>query len=265
MGALVLTGGMLGRASVPTVSGLTHSPSVPVSTPTPTVAPTRTPTVSPTAVQVIGLQAAPQVVAGNGPYGSIMGTGTETVALTFDDGPDPQWTPQMLAVLRRSGVKATFCLVGQNVVNFPELVRAIAADGHTLCNHSWNHNLRLGQLSRTAIRDDMTRTSTAISAAVPGARISYFRAPGGNWTASIVAVAAELGMASLGWTVDPRDWTVPPVASLVSIITRSCQDGAIILMHDGGGNRKNSVDAVSWFLPGLARAHTFVALPNGAS
>jgi peptidoglycan/xylan/chitin deacetylase (PgdA/CDA1 family) len=220
---------------------------------------------SPTAVQVIGMQAAPPVVAGNGPYGSIMGTGTHTVALTFDDGPDPQWTPQMLAVLRRSGVKATFCLIGQNVVNFPDLVRAIAADGHTLCNHSWSHNLSLGKLSRAAIRDDMTRAGAAIAAAVPGARVAYFRAPGGNWTASIVAVAAELGMTSLGWTVDPRDWTVPPVASLVSIITRSCQDGAIILMHDGGGNRKNSVDAVNWFLPGLARAHTFVALPNGAT
>jgi peptidoglycan/xylan/chitin deacetylase (PgdA/CDA1 family) len=260
--ALIVTGVVLGRSSIGTVSGVAHSPTPAV--PRPTV-PTVPATPTPSPQQAIGLQAAPPVPAGTGPFGSIIGTGTRTVALTFDDGPDPQWTPMMLEVLRRSGVKATFCLVGQNAEAYPDLVRAIAAEGHTLCNHSWDHNLALGRLSRAAIQDDMARTSAAIMAAVPGAHISYFRAPGGNWTASIVAVARALGMTSLDWTVDPRDWTVPPVASIVSIITNSCQDGVIILMHDAGGNRKNSVEAVSRFLPGLALSHTFVALPNGAA
>jgi peptidoglycan-N-acetylglucosamine deacetylase len=230
-------------------------------TPRPTAAPTPTPKANP--LQAVGIQ--PQIKTGGGPYGSVVGTGSNTVALTFDDGPDPEWTPKVLEVLRNSGVKATFCLVGQNVQAYPDLVRAIVAEGHTLCNHSWDHDESLGQLGKAAIRADMKRASAAIEAAVPGAPISYFRAPGGNWTASLVSVSRELGMTPLSWTVDPRDWARPPVASIVRTITSSCETGAIFLLHDGGGNRSNTVEAVRSFLPALSRTNAFVALPTGSA
>ncbi len=105
----------------------------------------------------------------NGPFGSRETTGSTEVALTFDDGPDPQYTPQTLALLRHYKVKATFCVIGENARDYPDLIRAIAADGHTLCNHSWGHDLALGSRSQSAILTDLIRTNQAIQAAVPGA------------------------------------------------------------------------------------------------
>lgn len=261
---LVTTGHLLGHLVAGRggpVAAVVPTPPVAV-TGAPTAAPA--PATTPNPVSAIGAAQAP-VITGSGPYGSVVGTGSNSVALTFDDGPDPAWTPKVLEVLRASGVKATFCLIGQNANSFPDLVRAIVADGHTLCNHSWNHNLALGQLGRAAIQADLVRAGAAIQAAVPTTPIRYFRAPGGNWTAALVAVSNALGMTPLSWTVDPRDWTRPPVASIVRTITSSCRTGAIFLLHDGGGNRSNTVEAVRRFLPVLVRTNAFVALPTGGA
>lgn len=93
-------------------------------------------------------------------------------------------------MLRRNGLTATFC-VGLNVVQFPGLVRRIAADGHSLYNHSWQHDVGLGNRSAAQIRADLTRTNNAIRAAAAGAVVSYYREPGGNWTARVVRVAEQ--------------------------------------------------------------------------
>src|ERR1700755_1793476 len=130
-------------------------------------------TASPPA-QRVGVQPA-DVMVGTGPYGSVTHTGTDSVALTFDDGPNPQWTPKLLEVLRDADIKATFCLIGTQVEEYPELVREIVADGHTVCNHSWDHNLELGDESEDEIRDDMQRTNDAIEDAAPDTPIDYFR------------------------------------------------------------------------------------------
>jgi peptidoglycan/xylan/chitin deacetylase (PgdA/CDA1 family) len=219
--------------------------------------------VAPPVNQTVGLAPAPRLLAGSGPFGAIGRTSLPGVALTFDDGPDPTWTPQMLAALRQYHIKATFCLIGENAAAYPELVRAIVADGHTICNHSWNHNTALGSLGEDAIRADLTRTSEAIRAAVPDAPIVYYRQPGGVWTQTVVNVAKEMGMASLHWEIDTNDWTVPPVSTIITEVTEGCTDGAVILMHDGGGNRANSVAAVLGFLPTLMVTHHFMALPTG--
>ncbi|MDM4777939.1 polysaccharide deacetylase family protein, partial [Micromonospora sp. b486] len=128
------------------------------------------------------------------------------VALTFDDGPDPRWTPQVLALLAQYGVKATFCVVGENVEAHPDLVRSIVAEGHTLCNHSWNHDVRLGKRSPAMIRADLLRTSDAILAVAPDARIEYYRQPGGAWTPSVMSACADMNLTPLHWNVDPSDW-----------------------------------------------------------
>lgn len=239
-----------------------HQPPKPTpQPPTPQPPTAQPPTRSADLVGALGTR--PTAYMGTGPYGSIRVTNGDSVALTFDDGPDPIWTPRILAVLRRSAVTATFCLVGVRARAHPHLVRAIADDGHTFCNHSWNHNLQLGRLSPASIRADLKRTNAAIRAAVPNARIVYFRQPGGRWTASVVEVARQLGLASLHWTVDPQDWRGPPASTIVVSVTRRCRPGAIILLHDGGGDRSNTLVAVRSFLPALVQRQSFSALPAG--
>jgi peptidoglycan/xylan/chitin deacetylase (PgdA/CDA1 family) len=199
----------------------------------------------------------------NGPQGSLKTTGTYEVALTFDDGPDPRWTPEVLSLLRQYRIKATFCVIGVNVVEFPELVREIDAEGHTLCNHSWGHDLGLGNRSYSTILSDMQRTNDAIRAAAPRARISYFRHPGGAWTQAAVTAARSLGMNSLHWDVDPKDWLKPGARSISTTVVGSTVPGSIVLMHDGGGDRRGTADALRSILPNLVTRFPLVALPPG--
>jgi peptidoglycan-N-acetylglucosamine deacetylase len=198
-----------------------------------------------------------------GPYGARVTTGNSEIALTFDDGPDPTWTPQVLTLLRRYHVKATFCLIGRNAREFPRLVRAIVADGHTLCNHTWDHDMTLGLRSGDYIRANLQRASDAIHAAAPEAKISYYRQPGGKWTSSVVAVATQLGMSSLHWAVDPRDWLRPAAGSIFATVTGATHRGSIVLMHDAGGDRAHTVAALRWILPNLTRRFRLEALPPG--
>jgi peptidoglycan-N-acetylglucosamine deacetylase len=279
MSMLVVTSGLVGLVLLPVVAQLSYHDAT--ATPAPTVASpvgigtagigtagtgtagtgTR---LAGTAYQVLGRRPAVRATVTLGPGGFANATHTNTVALTFDDGPNPIWTPQVLEVLRQFGVKATFCLVGVLAQAYPALVRAIVADGHTLCNHTWRHNMRLGRLSRAAILDDLRRTNAAIHAAVPAAAIPYFRQPGGFWTPSVVATARELGMTSLGWTADTRDWSRPSLVRLVARLNAGCHPGSIILMHDGGGVRSSTVRALQRVLPALVRRCSFVALASGA-
>ncbi|MBE1486686.1 polysaccharide deacetylase family protein [Plantactinospora soyae] len=248
-----------GSHTAPDTRSTIPSPTAPTSTPGPTAAWPGNEDLAPG--QAYG---PPQLPAErDGPFGARVTTGSQYVALTFDDGPDPRYTPQALAILRQYQVKATFCLVGGNARAYPQLVRAIAAEGHTLCNHSWAHDIGLGGRSPTAILTDLTRTNEAIRAAVPDARIAYYRQPGGNWTSSVVAAARKLGMTSLHWTVDPRDWTRPGAGNIVATVTDNVSPGAIVLLHDAGGNRQGTMNALYPMLINLSRRFGLVALPTG--
>jgi peptidoglycan-N-acetylglucosamine deacetylase len=178
-----------------------------------------------------------------GPFGSRRMTGGKAVALTFDDGPHAIWTPQVLDRLRAARVKATFCVVGAQVRRNPELVRRIVREGHTLCNHSWRHELDLGTQPVEVIKANLLATNREIRRAVPGAKIPYFRQPGGKWTEAVVAVARELGMASLDWDVDPRDWETKDAQQIDTRVITHARPGSIILLHDGGGDRHGTLAA----------------------
>ncbi|MFI7545884.1 polysaccharide deacetylase family protein [Actinoplanes sp. NPDC049599] len=198
-----------------------------------------------------------QVPPGDGPAQSLRTTGTATVALTFDDGPDPVQTPKILELLAKYQVKATFCVVGVQVKRHPEIVRQIAAAGHTLCNHTWSHSLTIGRAKPAKIQADLRRTNAAIEAAVPGAQVPFFRAPGGNFTDPLVQTAYADGMTSLYWEVDPRDWEhadneddATHVEKIVKSVQKDVKPGAIVLSHDF--NQPDTILAYEQLLPWLA-------------
>ncbi|MEH0820323.1 MULTISPECIES: polysaccharide deacetylase family protein [unclassified Micromonospora] len=201
----------------------------------------------------------------DGLFGSRVTTGSPEVALTFDDGPNPQYTPQVLEILREFQVRATFCVVGENVQAHPELVQAIVADGHTLCNHSWQHDVQLGSRSPATIRADLLRTNQAIHDAVPDAPIAWYRQPGGAWTYPVVSVAKELGMTALHWNVDPSDWQAPGADRIATLVTRDAAPGSVVLLHDAGGDRQGTVDALRRMLPDLTSRFRLEALPVDAT
>ncbi len=188
-------------------------------------------------------------------------TGSVAVALTFDDGPHPTYTPQILDLLQQQGVKATFCLVGVQVRKYPQLVARIVKEGHTLCNHSWKHDEALGKKTPDQILADLARTNAEIRKAVPGARISYYRQPGGVWTPQIVNAARTLGMIPLGWGVDPRDWDKPGTQAIISKVTEHTHAGSIVLMHDGGGDRTQTLAACHTLIPWIKARFKLTPMP----
>lgn len=206
----------------------------------------------------------------HGPAGSLTRTGSSSVALTFDDGPDPDNTPKFLDLLKEHGVRATFCLVGSKARDYPDIVRRIAAEGHDFCNHSWQHLLDLGKRQPDYIRDDLSQTNAAIRAAVPNAKIKTFRAPGGNFTPSLVGVARDLGMSSIYWDVDPRDWDHKGTTSdqghvdrVVAAVQRDTRPGSIVLSHDS--RQPTTTAAYRTLLPWLKGRFTLSLLPDGRS
>ena len=177
-------------------------------------------------------------------------SGKRTVALTFDDGPDPTWTPQVLALLRKYRAVATFCMVGEKVRVHPDLVTKVVNGGHRLCDHSRTHPVSLAALDEDAQRDEILDAREDLADATKAA-VPYFRAPGGNWSPEVQKLAAKKKMQPLGWTVDPRDWSLPGTAAIVSRVQNGVAPGAIVLMHDGGGPRGQTVAALETLLPWL--------------
>lgn len=179
--------------------------------------------------------------------------GGRTLALTFDDGPDPRWTPRVLTLLRAAGVHATFCVVGEQVAAHPELVARIAAEGHRLCNHTQTHDERLATRSDTEIEHEVLGASAATHKAAPDARVDLFRAPGGFFTAHLDTLVAGWGLRPLGWSVDPDDWRRPGTQAIVTRVLTHVHPGAIVLLHDGGGNRAQTIAALPLLLAELTR------------
>jgi len=257
-----------GQTPAPTASP-TPSESPSPSSPSPAASPKRStaPPPKPAPMDCSGKASTDKSPAtGTGPLGTMKTTGSGAVALTFDDGPDPVNTPKILDLLRQCGVKATFCLEGAKAANNPSMVRRIASEGHTFCNHTWRHIRQLGSYGQDLIRQDLTDTNNAIRAAVPDARIAYFRAPGGEWTSDYIAVAREMGMTPLHWDVDTRDWESSKWGkgqSMVDHISGTVQGdtrpGSVILSHDY--QKPDTTAAYRVLLPWLKARFQLIALP----
>jgi len=164
------------------------------------------------------------------------------IALTFDDGPNPFYTPQILAILQKYRVKATFFDVGYLVADYPNLVRQEFNAGNTVGNHSWSHP-ELTLLSAADILSQLTRTSDAIQATL-GVRPTFFRPPYGAMNRTVLAEAHSLAVTTVLWNDSAGDWALPGASAIASKILLQARNGTIILLHDGGGNRSQTVAAL---------------------
>jgi peptidoglycan/xylan/chitin deacetylase (PgdA/CDA1 family) len=181
------------------------------------------------------------------------------IALTIDDGPSPRWTPMVLDLLGQHQVHATFCLVGQEVRRHPELVQRIVAAGHAVCNHTLSHPLHFGKMPTSRVEREITQTTQAIMDAA-GVTPRVFRSPGGDWSPTVLSAVAQHGMVPIDWSVDPRDWSRPGVAAITQRML-AARAGEIVLCHDGGGNRAETVAALRTVIPALrSRGLQFVTL-----
>jgi peptidoglycan-N-acetylglucosamine deacetylase len=153
------------------------------------------------------------------------------VALTFDDGPHPEATPEVLAVLRRHDVRATFFVLGSRLTREPALGRAIAADGHEVAVHGWDHRCLLTRGPR-AVHDDLARTADVVER-VTGARPVRVRAPYGVFTTPALLAARRLGLTPVLWTCWGYDWhrSATP-ASVTATVLRGLRGGGTVLLHD---------------------------------
>jgi len=192
---------------------------------------------------------------------SIGGRG-KVVALTFDDGPTTRYTPQVLDVLARYRVPATFCEVGQLAQAQPALVRRVVAAGHRLCDHTTSHDTRLATRPAGVIDQQLRTSREILRIASGGADVACFRAPAGRWSPTLERLSAQDGMQSLGWTIDTRDWTRPGTPAIVDAVERHVRPGAIILLHDGGGPRDQTIAAVSQLIPWLRAQGYSIVLPG---
>src|SRR5437764_3390305 len=179
-----------------------------------------------------------------------------TVALTFDDGPDPTWTPKLLDLLRERSVPATFFVVGAQVVSHPELVRRELAEGHDVGSHTFTH-ADLGSLPtwRQNLELSLTQTALAGAASVHTAllRPPYSSTPDDltRPEADAVARAARLGYLVSLADRDGEDWKRPGVGRIVANVEPAGDEGAVVLLHDGGGNRSETVAAVGRIIDDL--------------
>lgn len=181
------------------------------------------------------------------------------IALTIDDGPHPEWTPRMLDLLAEHGVTATFSVIGVNVKQFPRLAQRIVAAGHQLSNHTMTHPLGIASLSRRAVDREITEAFDRIGDAT-GVAPRFFRSPGGAWSHRVFEAVARHGMLPIDWDVDPRDWARPGVRRIKHEMLEA-KGGDILLCHDGGGDRSETIKALRDVIPGLkGRGLTFVSL-----
>jgi peptidoglycan-N-acetylglucosamine deacetylase len=178
--------------------------------------------------------------------------GRKGIALTIDDGPNPIYTPQVLRLLEKYQITATFSMIGIEVDAYRSVARDVAAAGHVIANHTWTHP-DLAPLPPAAVADQLTRATDAIHKATDQTP-TLFRAPYGAWSPLVLRYCAQAGMTPLAWSVDPRDWSRPGVPSIVANIMHNTRTGSIILEHDGGGNRSQTVAALKIVLPRLLAA-----------
>jgi peptidoglycan/xylan/chitin deacetylase (PgdA/CDA1 family) len=185
----------------------------------------------------------------------------KVIYLTFDDGPTVKYTKQVLDVLDQYDAKATFFEVGENATAHPQLTRAVVERGHALGNHTWNHK-DLRKLKPRKLNDQITRTSAALSK-ISGRPVTCLRPPYGAVNARVRSAVRRKELAMKLWDIDPRDWKRPGAKAIARRVLSHARSGRVSLMHDGGGNRSQSVKALRRILQSLSKeGYSFKTLPG---
>ena len=181
-------------------------------------------------------------------------TNQKVIAVTFDDGPDSEFTGAILDILKEKQVKATFFVIGKNASQNPTLLRRIVKEGHEIENHGYSHGHGL------RLTDELKQTDQSVFA-VTGEHTHFYRPPGGYVTKSEIERIKDQGYIVTLWSVDSRDWRRPGVDQIVRNVVQKAFPGAIVLLHDGGGFRRQTVEALEQMIDQLnAQGYRFVTL-----
>jgi chitin deacetylase len=184
----------------------------------------------------------------------------KVIALTFDDGPWPESTAQVLDILKKNQIKATFFVIGQNVKNFPNLLKQEIAEGHVVGNHTWHHWYQFLNPQAAAYEIDHTED---IIFKTTGLKTNLFRPPGGVMHNGVVDYARNSKYAIILWSSDSVDYSRPDVSKLIGNVFREAKPGGIVLMHDGGGNRSRTVHALPEIIANFRnQGYRFVTIPE---
>ncbi|MFN6564424.1 MAG: polysaccharide deacetylase family protein [Nostoc sp. ChiSLP01] len=184
----------------------------------------------------------------------------KVIALTFDDGPWPETTKQVLNILKSNNIKGTFFVVGQNLKNYPELGKEIVAQGHVIANHTWHHWYHFFNQQAAAFEIDRT---TELIYQVTGVKTTLFRPPGGMMHNGLVGYAKGQKYTVVMWSADSTDYKQPAVPKLINNVLKDSRPGGIVLMHDGGGNRSRTVQALPEIISNFRKqGYRFVTVPE---
>jgi peptidoglycan/xylan/chitin deacetylase (PgdA/CDA1 family) len=185
------------------------------------------------------------------------------VSLTFDDGPNPEYTPQILGILKNYGVKATFFLVGKNALLYPDIVKTIQDDGHTIGTHSFSH-IHAWLMLPGAIFKDFTKSCSAIKK-ITCEQPLWYRPPWGTFNLIVPFTAKKFGLTTVYWSVSAHDWkayTSPE--NIANTVITKVKPGAIIVLHDNGDNHyapQKTADALPMIISSLKhQGYKFVTL-----
>ena len=183
------------------------------------------------------------------------------VALTFDDGPDMKYTPQVLDILKENHIHATFFLLGLNVEKYPEIAKRIAEEGHSIGNHTYSHS-NLVKLSAEQVREQVRHGDETLQR-VLGFHTAIFRPPYGNASREVLQQVASMQYKVIDWSVDTRDWASPSPAQILSTVNQQIFPGGIVLQHSANAPLRNSVKALPDIIASLkAQGYTFATIPE---
>ena len=186
-------------------------------------------------------------------------TQEKVIALTFDDGPHPKYTAEVLELLAKYKAKATFFIIGKNAEKYPELVQQTYKAGHELANHTYTHPYNA---SVTELQDEIQQTNDMIYG-ITGFMPTLFRPVGGAYNDQMINAVADDGykVVMWSWHQDTQDWKNPGVDIIVNKVLKGTQPGDVILFHDGGGDREQTVKALEEILQELQKqGYTFVTV-----
>ena len=173
----------------------------------------------------------------------------KVVALTFDDGPHPKYTDEILDILSEYGVKATFFVIGTNVDEHPEILQRELAEGHEIGNHTFDHSY-MNKLNESNTISEIKKCESAVISA-GGPATSLLRPPGGICSSRLKKQCRSLKYSIVLWSVDTRDWTRPTAANITRTVLNNVSSGDIILMHDYVSGKSNTPEALRSIIPAL--------------